>query len=138
MTITSDLNDIKPRGTQVWNCGEIGFDINVRWNKVICTYTFFQGKRMWKVHIGDWAPFQCKLLVFTQADKQWFITPMIVHQSNDYSEDIHFNISLEWTVYHRLVSNNTVHKGTSKRHKTDEKSTDLAVHVSPSIFEKQN
>ena len=56
MNIPSDLNDIQPRATQVWNCGEIGFDPNRRWNKVICTYKLFQGKCMWKVHTWDWAP----------------------------------------------------------------------------------
>ena len=29
--------------TQEWNCDEIWFDPNLRWNKVICTYKLFQG-----------------------------------------------------------------------------------------------
>ena len=37
MIISSDLNDIQPRDTQVWNYNEVEFDLNVRWNKVICT-----------------------------------------------------------------------------------------------------
>ena len=53
MIIPSDLNDIQPRATQVWNCDEIGFDPNVRCNKGICTYKFFQGEGMWKVKTGE-------------------------------------------------------------------------------------
>ena len=33
-----------------------------------------------------------------------------------------------------LVPDNTVHKGTRKRHKTDLKSTNFVVHVSTSLF----
>ena len=44
MIIPSDLNNIQPRATQVWNYGEIGFDHNGRRNKFICTYKFFQGE----------------------------------------------------------------------------------------------
>ena len=53
MNIPSDLNDIQPRATQVWNCDKIGFDTNGRWNKVICTYNLFQGERIWKVKTGE-------------------------------------------------------------------------------------
>ena len=42
MNIPSDLNDIQPRSTKVWNCGLIGFYSNGSCNKVICTYNFFQ------------------------------------------------------------------------------------------------
>ena len=38
--IPSDLNGIEPRATQVWNCDEIRFYRNGRWNKVIGTYKF--------------------------------------------------------------------------------------------------
>ena len=65
MIIPSSINDIQPRATQVWNCDEVGFDRNRRWSKVICTYNFFQGERMWKVKTGERAPFWCMLLVFT-------------------------------------------------------------------------
>ena len=33
-----------------------------------------------------------------------------------------------------MVPDNTVHKGTKKRHKMDEKINHFAVHISPSIF----
>ena len=54
MYIPSDINDIKPRATQVWNCSEIGLDRNGRWNKVICTYNLFQGEQMWNVECENW------------------------------------------------------------------------------------
>ena len=37
-----------------------------------------------------------------------------------------------------LVIENTLHKGTSKCHKTDENSTHISVHITPSIFEFSN
>ena len=55
--IPSDLNDIQPRATNVWNCDEFGFDTNRRWTKVICPYKLFQGERMWKVQTIEQAPF---------------------------------------------------------------------------------
>ena len=48
-----DLHQIQPRATQVWNCDEIGFDPNGKWRKVVCTYKYFQGERMWKVQTGE-------------------------------------------------------------------------------------
>ena len=65
MNIPYDLNDIQPRATQIWKFDEIGFDPNGRWNKVICTYKFFQGKLMLNVKTGEQTPFWCTLLVFT-------------------------------------------------------------------------
>ena len=46
--IPSDINDFQSRSTKLWNCDEVGFDPNIRWSKVICTYKFFQGEKMWK------------------------------------------------------------------------------------------
>ena len=68
MNIPSGLNDIQPRSTQVCNCGEIVFDTNGRWNKIICTYKFIPGKLMWKVQTGERAKFWCTLLVFTRSN----------------------------------------------------------------------
>ena len=50
--IPSDLNDIQPRATQLWNWDEFGIDLNGRWNKVICSYKFFQGEWIRKVQTG--------------------------------------------------------------------------------------
>ena len=56
MSIPYDLNDIQPRATQVWNCDNIGFDINGKWNNVICTYKFFHGEQMCEVQTGEQSP----------------------------------------------------------------------------------
>ena len=42
MIIPSDINDIQPRATQVWNCIGIGFYPNVRWNKFIYTFMTYR------------------------------------------------------------------------------------------------
>ena len=83
MIIPSDLSDIQPRATQVWNCGEVGFDPNIRWNEVVCTHKFFQGERMWKVQTGERSPLWCTLPVFTRAYGQCFMSPIIVHQAKE-------------------------------------------------------
>ena len=57
MNPPSELNDIQPRSTQVWNCDAIVFDPNVKWNKVIYTYKLFPGKILWKRQNGYQAPF---------------------------------------------------------------------------------
>ena len=99
MIIPSDLNDIQPRATQVWNCDEVGFDPNGIWSKVIYTYKFFQGKQMWKVQNGEQAPFWC-MLHFTRYGGKCFMPPIIVRQSKDYSQDIHYNVPVDWIVHH--------------------------------------
>ena len=55
---------------------------------------------MWNVKTGEKAPFCCMLLNFTRSGGQCFIPPIIVHQSKEYSQDLHFNILLDWKVYH--------------------------------------
>ena len=37
MNTPSDLNEMQPRATHLWNCDEIGFDPNGRWKKGVCT-----------------------------------------------------------------------------------------------------
>ena len=100
MNIPYELNNIQPRATQVWNCDGIGFDPNERWSKGICTYKFFQGEQMLRVQTGYQDPFLCMLLLFTWVYGQCFMPPIIVHQSNEYSEDPHFNISLDSAFHH--------------------------------------
>ena len=66
-----------------------------------CVYLqVLQGERMWKVQTGERAPFWCALLVFTRADGKCFMPPVIFHQAKEYSQDIHHNIPLYWTVHH--------------------------------------
>ena len=81
--VPPDLHKIQPRATQLWNFDEIGFDPNGKWRKVVCTYKYFQGEIMWKVQTGERAPLLCTLLVFTRADGQCFMTPVIVHQDKE-------------------------------------------------------
>ena len=56
---------------------------------------------MWKVKTGERAPLWCTFLVFTRSDGQCFVPPIIVDQAKEYSQDLHFNIPLDWTVYHK-------------------------------------
>ena len=100
MIIPYDLNDIQTRATQVWNCDEIGFYPNGRWNKVICTYNLFKGEWMWKLQTGEKSLFWCTLLVFNPSDGKCFMPPIIVHQAKKYYQNIHFNIPLECIVHH--------------------------------------
>ena len=55
---------------------------------------------MWKGQTGERAPFWCILLVFTRADGQCFMYPVIVHQAKEYSQYLHHNIPLDWIVHH--------------------------------------
>ena len=55
---------------------------------------------MWKVKTGERAPFWCTLILFNQYYGKCFIPPIIVHQAKEYSQDIQFNIPLDWTVHH--------------------------------------
>ena len=66
--VPNELHQIQPITTQVWNCDEIRFYPNGKWNKVVCTYKLFQGERMRKVKTGECAPFWCNLFVFTRDD----------------------------------------------------------------------
>ena len=55
---------------------------------------------MWKDQTGERAPFWCTLLFFTRADGKCFMPPVVFHQSKEYSQDLHHNIPLDWTVHH--------------------------------------
>ena len=100
MIISSDLKYIRPRATQVRNYDKVGFDPNGIWRKVICTYKFFQGKLTRKVQTEEREPLWCTLLVFIWTDGKWFVPPVIVHQAKDYSQDLHYNVPLDWIVHH--------------------------------------
>ena len=51
------LQDIQPLTLQVWNCDDIGFDLNGNWNNMVCTYKFFRGDRLWRTHTDERSPF---------------------------------------------------------------------------------
>ena len=44
-TLPEDLKEIHLCPYHIWNCGEFGFDPNVPWLRVVCTYKLFMGKR---------------------------------------------------------------------------------------------
>ena len=81
MNIPSNLNDVQPRANQVWNCGEIGSDPNLRWKKSVCTYKFLLGESMWKVQTREQAQLWCMLIVFIWASWQCFMPPIIVNHA---------------------------------------------------------
>ena len=50
---------------------------------------------------GEISQLWCKLLIFTQGDGKFFMPPIVVHQSKDYSQDTHFKILLDWIIHHK-------------------------------------
>ena len=85
----SYLQDIQPRPSKVCNCDGIWFDPNRSWiiNKM---------RRNQTVKIAPWC---CTVLVFTCADVLWYISPVRLHQSNQYRKDLHYNITSYWEVH---------------------------------------
>ena len=98
-SVSEDLKEIQPRPSQFWNCDEIRFDPNGSWIKVICTYKFFTGQRIWKYQTGERAPFCCTALIVTRSDGQCSMPPMIVHQAANYTQDLHWNLPSDWLVH---------------------------------------
>ena len=78
---------------------EDGFDPNGSWLRVVCTYKLFTGERIWKYQTGERPPFWCTALIFTRADGQCFMSPMIVHQSENYTQDLNWNLHSDWLVH---------------------------------------
>ena len=85
-----------PRPSQVYNCDEIGFDPNISWIRVVCTYKFFTGKRICKPQTRQRDPFWCTALIFTRADGQCFMSPVIVHRAENYTYRLHWNLPSDW------------------------------------------
>ena len=100
MNIPSAYYSIPPLYIQVWNCDEIGFDKNGEWNEFIYTYKFVSGEWMSEVQTGEWALLCWMLLVLAQANGKWFMLPIVMHQANNFSQYIYFNIPLEWIFHH--------------------------------------
>ena len=49
---------------------------------------------------GEWESLCCMLIVLKRAYGQYFMLPIFLHQANNYSQYIHFNIPLVWIVHH--------------------------------------
>ena len=77
----------------------IGFDPHGSWLKIVFTYKFFTGQRIWKYQTGERAPFWCTDLIFTGADGRCFMPPMIVHQAANYTQYLHWNLPSDWLVH---------------------------------------
>ena len=98
-TVPKDLKEIHPHPSQVWNCDDIGFDPKGSWLRVVCTYKFFMGKRIWKSQTGERYPFWCTAKIFTRDYGKCFMPPMIVHQVENYTQDLHWNLPSDWLVH---------------------------------------
>ena len=71
------------------NCKDIRFYPNDNWNKIVCTYQLLTGEMVWKTQTGEREPSWCTSLIFAHANGQCFIPPVVVHQSNHYTQGIH-------------------------------------------------
>ena len=57
------------------------------------------GECIWKSQTWERDPFWCNSLIFTRADGQCFMPPMIVHQLENYTQDLHWNLPSDWLVH---------------------------------------
>ena len=97
--MTSDPHDVQLQPSQVWNCCEVGFDPNGRWECIVCNYKWYNISRIWCSQSGEHAPFWCSLLIFSRADEKCFITPVIIHQSATLTYDLACSILGDWNVH---------------------------------------
>ena len=102
-------NKIQLRAEKVWNRDKIGFNTNGKCHKVVCNYKLFPEERMWKVQTGEKVPLWCTLNVFTWTNGKWFMTTIILRQSKDHSQDLHFTIPLSWIFNHTPYRNMDVY-----------------------------
>ena len=52
-TVPEDFKDIQTWPSQVWICDKIRFDPNGSWIKLVCTYKFSTGDRVWMTHTRE-------------------------------------------------------------------------------------
>ena len=65
---------------------------------MVYTYNFVTGELIWKSQAGERDPFWCTDLIFTRVDGQCLMSPVIVHQEENYTQDIHWNLPSDWLV----------------------------------------
>ena len=99
MVIPKDLAEVKSRDSQVWNFDKIGLDPNGKWTKVLCTYKWCPREGMWKAQTRERAPFWVTVLLFTRADGQCFIPPVLVHQAAELTAEHCLNLLPDWIVH---------------------------------------
>ena len=93
------LQDIQNFPYQVWNCDNIGFDPNGKCNKMVCTYKFFTGDRLWRTQTGKRAPFWRTMIIFTRADVQCLLPPVVVQKSTKYTQYLYYNITCDRAIH---------------------------------------
>ena len=84
-------------------CGtvmKLGLTPTVNGTRLCVLTSSLKGKECGNFQTGERAPLWCTLLVFTRANGQCFMPPIVVHQAKDYSQDLHHNIPLDCTVHH--------------------------------------
>ena len=57
------------------------------------------GDRLWSTQTGEIAPLWCTALIFDRTGGNYFIPPVLLHQSNHYTQDLHYNIPSDWVVH---------------------------------------
>ena len=75
------LKEIQPFPYHVYNCDDIGFNLNGLWHRVVYTYKFFTGRRIRKYQKVDTPPLWFIAMIFTISDVQCFMPPVIFHQA---------------------------------------------------------
>ena len=66
---------------------------------MVCTYKLLAGGRIWRTHTGERTQFWCTAIIFTRADGQCFIPPVVVHQRTHYTQDLNHNIHSDWLIH---------------------------------------
>ena len=62
---------------------------------------FFTGKLICKFQTEERYPFRCTGMIFTRADGQCFMPPVIVHQAENCTQDLHWNLPSDW-LFHNM------------------------------------
>ena len=66
---------------------------------MVCKYKLFMGDRVWMTQTGERAPFWCTALTITRNDRQYLISPVVVHQNIHYTQYLHYNIPSDLVVH---------------------------------------
>ena len=81
------------------NCDEILFNPNRSWYRILYTYKFFTGDKMWRTHAGERAPFWLTALIFACAGGLCFVSPVMFHYITQYTQYFQNNIPNDWVVH---------------------------------------
>ena len=56
-------------------------------------------EKIWKSQTGERFLFWCTAMIFIRAYGQWFMPPLIVRQSENYTQDLQWNLPSDWLVH---------------------------------------